>query len=390
METQEPMRLIGARLATGPESAVRRDIAVRDGRLRSPDQSPRRAKTLDLSGHLILPGLINAHDHLEFNLFPRLGHRLYSNAAEWAADIFHPDASPVREHLTIPKPIRLAWGGLRNLLSGVTTVAHHNPYEAAIFDGNFPVRVIRRVGWAHSLDFSPDLAALYGKTPRRQPFILHAAEGIDEKAATEIVRLEQLRVLGPRTVLVHALAAGTSDIDLLRRRRCSIVWCPGSNLAMFGRTLSGDVLRSGIPIALGTDSALTFAGDLLDSIRAAYVHGITPQALYRMVTSAPAEILRLRDGRGWLREGGPADLVAVLDRGQTPAEALLDVSPRFVMIGGRVKLLVADLDAGVSLFPIRVEGRGDYFVDVDVPYLTEQARKALGPDYSLAGKRVAA
>lgn len=63
--------------------------------------------SLDLSGHMRLPGLVNAHDHLEFNLFPPLGNGPYANAAEWARDIYHPDRSPIREHLMVPKPIRL-------------------------------------------------------------------------------------------------------------------------------------------------------------------------------------------------------------------------------------------------------------------------------------------
>ncbi len=67
------------------------------------------------------------------------------------------DRSPVKEHLAVPKAVRLAWGGLKNLLSGVTTVAHHNPYDAAVFENGFPVRVVKRFGWAHSLHFSSDL-----------------------------------------------------------------------------------------------------------------------------------------------------------------------------------------------------------------------------------------
>src|SRR5439155_11568458 len=111
-----------------------------------------------------LPGLINAHDHLEFGLFPRLGKGPYCNATEWASDIYRPEASPVREHLSVPKRIRLLWGGIRNLLSGVTTVAHHNPYDAA-FNSRFPLRVVKRYGWAHSLDFCTDVARRYRRTP---------------------------------------------------------------------------------------------------------------------------------------------------------------------------------------------------------------------------------
>jgi len=384
------MQLTGARVAAGPASTNRRDLTIRGGRICLSITAGQGEREIDLTGYLILPGLINAHDHLEFNLFPRLGRGIYPNAREWAADIFHPDVSPVREHLSIPKPVRLAWGGLRNLLSGVTTVAHHNPYEQAVFDRNFPVRVIRRLGWAHSLDFSPDLASRYRDTPHNRPFILHAAEGVDEKAAGEIARLEQLGVLGPRTVLVHCLAAVNADVDLLRRRRCSVIWCPDSNLAMFGRTVTDELLQSDIPIALGTDSALTFPGDLADALRTARGRGVTRDSLYRMVTSTAADILRLRDGSGSIRQGGVADLIAVEDRGQTPAEALLDLRPSFVMIGGRIRLLSGLPDSGKSLNPIYVEGRGEFLVDADVAYLNDQARIALGPDYSLAGRRVAA
>ena len=66
---------------------------------------------LDLSGHVVLPGLINAHDHLEFNLFPQLGRGPYPNAGEWARDIYHPTA--VRFASSCACPNRYASGGAR-------------------------------------------------------------------------------------------------------------------------------------------------------------------------------------------------------------------------------------------------------------------------------------
>jgi cytosine/adenosine deaminase-related metal-dependent hydrolase len=366
---------------------VRQDVTIHDGRIRF-DQAA--DQDFDLRGYLLLPGLINAHDHLEFNLFPRLGDRLYNNAREWAADIYRPSQSPVREHLAVPKPVRLHWGGLRNLLSGVTTVAHHNPFEEDVFDAGFPVRVLRRFAWAHSLDFTPDLAACHRDTPADWPFIIHAGEGTDAKASSEIARLDQLGVLDPRTVLVHAIAAGPREIALLRERRSSIVWCPGSNFAIYGQTLSEEVLASDIPIALGTDSALTCPGDLADELRTAHSLGVKAGRLYRMVTTEAASILRLTDGEGEIRDGGVADLIAIEDRGQTPAEALLALEPRMVMLGGRIRLLAGALASGATLNPIRVESRGTFYVKADVSALCRETSAELGPSFALAGKRIAA
>ena len=96
------------------------------------------ASVLDLSGYLVLPGLINAHDHLEFALFPRLGRGRYANAAQWADDIHREDAATIALHRSIPRDVRIAWGAIRNLLAGVTTVCHHNPLTPQMLDPDFP------------------------------------------------------------------------------------------------------------------------------------------------------------------------------------------------------------------------------------------------------------
>src|ERR1700676_3172223 len=123
------MILRGARVALGPEEAAALDLETCGEKIqaiREPAKPPKGAEILDLAGHLILPGLINAHDHLEFSLYPRLGRGPYPNAGAWARDIYKPTKSPIAEHLRVPKDTRLLWGGLKNLLSGVTTVCHHN------------------------------------------------------------------------------------------------------------------------------------------------------------------------------------------------------------------------------------------------------------------------
>jgi cytosine/adenosine deaminase-related metal-dependent hydrolase len=388
------MKLAGARIALGPGSSERIDLKIRRGRLRWASAGG-EGPELPLHGHLILPGLINCHEHLEFNLFPRLGRGPYPNAAAWAQDIYHPDRSPLREQLLVPKPVRLAWGGLKNLLSGVTTVAHHNPYDAEVFGNQFTVRVIQRFGWAHSLRFSSDVTARFRATPKHWPFLIHAAEGTDANAAAEIRELDEASVLSSRTVLIHGVGVDCDALKVLLRRRASLVWCPSSNLFLLSKTLRPEVLHSAVPIGLGTDSALTGQGDLACELKAARIAGqLSAQDLYPMVTTHAARILRLKSGEGEIRDNGLADLLAVQDSGQTPAQALQDFSPDLVILGGRIQLvsthLASKIDPNLTrgLHKIEVQGRGSWLVNVNVSRLIAATEPILGPDFRLAGMRV--
>ncbi|MCU1334827.1 MAG: amidohydrolase [Bryobacterales bacterium] len=326
---------------------------------------------LDLDGLQILPGLINAHDHLEFALFPRLGQRHYANATEWARDIYHPDQSPVREHLQIPKSLRLQWGGLRNLACGVTTVCHHNPYEA-VFDDDFPVRVVKSYGWAHSLAFEANIRDRFDATPPGAPFLIHAGEGTDEDAAAEIFKLDELGVLDERTVLIHAVGFRSDGWKLTRKIGAGVVWCPRSNLFTLGRTLSQDVIASGIPMALGTDSPLTAEGDLLDEIRAA-------RELVGEYSFDAARILRLSPQ--------PDDWIAAPEFGEPP---------ELVVVGDRIRLIGPRLARALptricrEFYPLKMETRLPVLVRWNVPRMLEEAAQHLGEDVRLARRRVCA
>jgi len=328
---------------------------------------------MNLEGHVRLPGLINAHDHLEFNLFPRLGSGHYRNATEWALDVHHPERSPVREHLRVPKPVRLWWGGLKNLLSGVTTVCHHNAYAPAVFGLDFPVRVVRRVTWAHSLAFKPG-----PKAHRRAgwPFVIHCAEGIDSAARRELDALDAKGALDSCTAVVHGVGLARAGIELMRRRGAALIWCPTSNLGMFGRTISRAVLQSGLPIALGTDSALSAPVDLLDEFAVAR-RFVPAGRAYAMITSIPRRILRLPERHD--------DWIAI--RVSTGAVAL-------VVVAGRVRLISPDLARQLpksqrrSFQLLHVEGREPVLVDADIAHLKRAAAKHLGSDLYLAGKKI--
>ncbi len=103
-------------------------------------------------------------------------------------------------------------------------------------------------------------------------------------------------LLDADSVLVHALAIDRDGLALVRQRKASLIVCPSSNQHLFGTLPNIGLLSTIENIALGSDSPLTAAGDLLDEIRFA-IHScnIAPELAYRMVTEAPAAILRLQN-----------------------------------------------------------------------------------------------
>ena len=396
--------LQGARIALGPETSVVQDIGIAGGRietLRGKHGNGRaddgEEAAVNLNGYLVLPGLVNGHDHLEFALFPRLGKGGYKNFLQWAEDIHHPGSSPVFEHRQVPREIRLWWGGIRNLLSGVTTVCHHNPYNAGVFENDFAVRVLRDYGWAHSLSMDGEATNKKWKTPKGQPFLVHLAEGVDEASAKEIFDLHRAGALDEETIVIHGLALGKEGHALLRDAGAGLVWCPSSNVFLFGSTLSTDEIRTADRVAIGSDSPLTAQGDLLDELRfAREVSELSTKELYQSATARPAELLRLKNGEGSVRAGAWADLIAVRDTGQSPCDTLAELSFKdieLVVIGGRVQLASMEMSERLpletlsGLEPLCVEGTVRW-IRVPIKRLFEQTAAHLAGEIRLGGKRV--
>jgi cytosine/adenosine deaminase-related metal-dependent hydrolase len=184
-------------------------------------------------------------------------------------------------------------------------------------------------------------------------------------------------------------------MPVLTRSKTSVVWCPSSNNFTLKRSLDAAVLNSAISVALGTDSAMTADGDLIDELRIAR-RTVSANRLYRMVTTEAASMFKLAGGFGRVSHRGPADLLIVRDGGQTPALTLLENLPQLVIVRGRVQLVSLEIarlcppEILKPLGPIEVEGRGRYLVCGDVTSLLNQTRTALQQPPRLAGRAIAA
>lgn len=328
-------------------------IDVRRGRFIKEEQA-RKPVEVNLEGYMLFPGLINAHDHLELNHFPRTRFReVYPNAHLWGEDVSaRLNEPPFRALRNYPLWDRCFMGGLKNLLSGATTVAHHNPLHRPLQAKNFPVSVVQAYGWAHSLHFETpaQIQKSYQSTPRQVPWMIHLAEGTDAVAAGEMSQLRKLGVMGKNTVLVHGVGIGLEDTRLAIEDGASMVWCPSTNQYLLGKTADVRAWAEAGRVALGSDSRLTADGDLLDELRAAYATTQLDEAtLFRLVTEYPRRMLALGDV-GSLEPGNWADMIA-LPHTDNPYQALTGARRSDLsLVMRRGKVMVADA-AMVNRFP---------------------------------------
>lgn len=344
----------------GEQTAVR----IAGSRIASVGEPPEaHERVLDLKGDRLLPGLINAHDHLQLNHLPRIEPaRYYRHVREWVAEVDRERRAEgaLKAAVAVPRAERLLLGGVKNLLSGVTTVAHHDPLYPSLCELQYPVRVVPRYGWAHSLYVEGEAKTTesHRRTPADWPWIIHAAEGVDEEAREEFWRLERLGCLRANTLIVHGVALGQPEQRRLSAASAGLVWCPSSNLHLFGCTTEvAELVREG-RVALGTDSRLTGSRDLLDELRIAAAHlAMNSGILESVVTRDAARLLRLT-ACGAVAPNARADLLVI--PAATPLERVRRNDIRLVMVDGVA--LYADPDIARALGPawhwaeVRVDG----------------------------------
>jgi cytosine/adenosine deaminase-related metal-dependent hydrolase len=336
-----PLTFVNAQVVA-PGGRLARTLRVKRGRIDGVDVAPDKGdEVVDLDGSFVFPGLINAHDHLELNSQPRLKWRdRYANASEWIADFQPRFASDPALAVTRPETLadRVWVGGLKNLLAGVTTVCHHNPMHR-LLRRRFPVRVVQRFGYSHSLHIDGDaVAESHRQTPEDWPWMIHAAEGLDVAAREELDTLQRLGCVAPNTVLIHGVAFCPAAADRVIQAGAGLVWCPSSNQFLFDATADVRAFDDADRLALGSDSRLSGEGDLLDELHAAHAtRQLSAEGLARTVTTGAARLLRLPSA-GRLATGAPADITVIRAIESCPFDSLVNATRtdvRLTMIDGQ-------------------------------------------------------
>lgn len=384
--------------AVTPDSVVNSPVVeIEGGHIASVKKNSGAEATIDLSGCVLSPGFINSHDHLIGNYFPKVGNGPYLNWLPWDNDLKSADAYRERQQIENRDLYLLA--GYRNLISGVTSVHDHIPhFVQEPFLKKMPLKVISRYTLAHcvasfALNWGDGIEPEYKKALDEDvPFVTHAAEGFDDETSRDIETLDRKGALGAHTVLVHAISLSKNDMQLIKQKKASVVWCADSNMFMYDRTADiKGILDTGINTCIGTDSPMSGGENILtelkfdrDYYKKAYGSDLPAKQLIKMVTENPAKAFRLYEN-GRIETGMNADLIAVNHKHDDPFESLVSATladVRLVIINGLPVYGYAEHLDSFRKFDIKyqiVKIAGiDRFIIGDLKGVLERINKAVG------------
>lgn len=324
---------------------------------------------------IVLPGLINAHTHLE-QTFMR-GYSANRSLLDWLRNCIW----KLQAAMTV-EDVRLACmlGMIEALRGGATTVIHHfklpvTPrHTEAVLQAaeQIGIRLVLARAWndrganAESPDdIVADFDRLYAEwhgaangritiangpiTPwrcsaqtlrrtvelarrHRALTVCHMNETRDEVAMTlqetgrrPVEWFDDLGVLGPDFHAIHGVWLSDAERELLARRGATVAHCPAANMILAsGVAPVTQLLRDGVNVALGTDGPASNDGqDMIEMMRlAAYLARVTtldPRAI------SPRQAVELATVNG--------------------AIALGDASLGRLMTGAKADLVMLDLNA---------------------------------------------
>ena len=334
--------------------------------LEASDALPAASETLDATGHLVIPGLINAHGHAAMTLLRGIADDLA--LLEWLENyIFPAEAKNV-------SPEFVYWGSLLGCVEmargGTTTYADMYYFEEEVARATETVGIRGVLGQSvigfpapdyetpeealvgaeafiekyknhpliipsiapHALYTTPlDIVEKAHAIARKHgvPFQIHAVEPPQENdqmmeriGKRTIPALDDAGILTPGVILHHAIWLSDEDIARIAASGAATSHNPESNM----KTASGlarvpELLAAGIAVGLGTDGPASNNNlDMFEEMdTAAKLHKLVledPTAMpatsvFQMATIGGAEALGIDDRVGSLEAGKLADIVLI-------------------------------------------------------------------------------
>lgn len=321
---------------------------------------------VDLSSHIVIPGLINSHTHAAMNLLRGyaddmalhdwLENRIWPAEARWLSERFVEDGT----QLAIAEMLRggttafsdmylfpdiaarcVLQSGIRACIGLVIIdfpTAWARDADDYLHKGLALADELKHEALVHT-SFAPHAPYTVNLKTLRQtgtfanelelPIHIHlqetAREVADSMAAHQMRPtryLESLGLVNPLLMAVHMTQTSDDDIELLHERGSHVIHCPESNMKLAsGACPVAKLLARGVNVALGTDGAasnndLDMFGEmrsaaLLGKLTAGDAAAMTAEQSLEMATINGARAMNIEAQTGSLEVGKSADITAV-------------------------------------------------------------------------------
>jgi cytosine/adenosine deaminase-related metal-dependent hydrolase len=359
-------------------------VTVEQGRISFVGPRREGGDAVDLGEALLMPGLVNAHCHLELTVMRGFLEDL--DFRRWILRL----TSAKRAVLSAESLLDSARAGLEEgIAAGITTYADTcdsgvvidamgeygvrgimyqelfgpDPAQCAASIGDFRAKLDRhrektnslvRVGISPHAPYtvSDDLFRASTELAKREnlPMAIHIAESEVEselitkargafadglrgrdievvpRATSPVQLLESLGVLEARPLLVHCIRVDATDLDVIARRKAPVAHCPVSN-AKLGHGIAPllEILSAGIDVGLGSDSmASNNRMNLLEEARAALLFQRARVGTHEALSAADVLELVTIGGACAL---GLADEIGSLEVGKSADLAAFEIGP---------------------------------------------------------------
>ncbi|MDZ3822239.1 MAG: TRZ/ATZ family hydrolase [Pseudoxanthomonas sp.] len=379
------------------------------------------AEHVALPGHVLLPGLVNAHVHNPMTLMRGLADDLplmtWLNQHIWPTEARFIGPDFVRDGVEL---------AIAEMLRGGTTCCNENYFFPDVIAATYRRHRFRAVVGLPVIDFptawADDDDAYFGKALalhdelRGDPLVstafaphapytvkdaslerirllsdqlgipvhMHVHETAHEveearraQGVRPLARLQRLGLVNEWLLAVHMTQLSAAEIELCAHAGVSVIHCPESNLKLASGFCPTHALdQAGVNLALGTDGAasnndLDMFGEmrsaaLLAKAVAGDAAALPAARVLRMATLDGARALRLDERIGSVEAGKRADLIAV-DLSALATQPVYDPVSQLVYAAGRDQVREVWLDGRRRL-------RAGALCDIDTDAVLARAR----------------
>jgi len=321
---------------------------------------------IEFADAMAFPGLINSHDHLDFNLFPQTGNRIYNNYTEWGKDIHVKNKETIDAVLKIPQHIRTQWGLYKNLLNGVTTVVNHG--EKLTIKSNL-INVIQSAYCLHSIQFEKNWRWKLNRIfTKNQPVVIHIGEGTDKASRQEVDELIKWNLFKKKLIGVHGVAMDDKQAGSFK----ALIWCPASNYFLLNGSAVIDELKTKTSILFGTDSTLTASWNLWEHLRLARdTLLLTDAELFDSLTQTAATVWK-QNNTASIGVNKPADIIVADTNNKTGFDAFYSINPediQLILHKGKIRLFDKEIEDQLDITDFSFTGFSKIVINKKIKYV---------------------